>query len=82
LWWCQSVEVTLPYRPLADPCLLVTVGGRRLPGTALGWRGQRVYLSWIAGSGLQHLGWKDAGLVSRRDSRTLPLRDSPDASAR
>ena len=56
--------MTLPYRPLADPVpVLVTVAGRELPGTALGWRGQRVYLSWIVGRGLQHLGWKDVRLL-------------------
>jgi hypothetical protein len=32
-----------------------SIAGRKLPATAPGWRGQRVYLSWRAGGGLQRL---------------------------
>jgi len=64
---CHAAGVTLRYRLLPEPVLVVVnIAGRELPWTALGWRGQRVYLSWVAGGGLQHLGWKDAGQVARR----------------
>jgi hypothetical protein len=60
--------LALQYRPLQEP---VTVGDDR-PGCALGWRGQGVYLSWVVGGGLQHLGWKDAGVgQSPRTTRCI-----------
>lgn len=57
-----------PYVP-ADPPVPVTamVRGERREGVVLGWRGDRVYLRWTAGPGLNHLTWVMAADVERLD---------------
>lgn len=51
----------------ADPPIpvLVNDNGGTWPGNVLGWRGERVYVSYYSGVGLQHLTWVPAAQVRR-----------------
>lgn len=51
----------------ADPPILVEVddNGGRWPGLVLGWRGDRVYVTYSSGVGLKHLTWVPASRVRR-----------------
>lgn len=51
----------------ADPPIPVLVddNGGTWPGNALGWRGDRVYVNYWSGVGMQHLTWVPAGRVRR-----------------
>lgn len=42
------------------------VRGRRVEGRVLGWRGERVFLTWRSELG-NHLGWVPASVVERRE---------------
>ncbi|GAC1570001.1 MAG: hypothetical protein NVS3B18_01720 [Candidatus Dormibacteria bacterium] len=54
----------------ADPPIPVMVddNGGTWPGQALGWRGERVYVTYSSGVGLRHLTWVAAGQVRRRSA--------------
>lgn len=41
------------------------VRGEQREGCVLGWRGERVYLQWTLGPGLNHLGWVPVADVER-----------------
>lgn len=51
----------------ADPPIPVEVddNGGIWPGHVLGWRGDRVYVTYLSGVGLKHLTWVSAGQVRR-----------------
>ena len=63
----------LPYVPAAAPVPVCAVvrGERQDDARVLGWRGERVYLSWRTGPGLNHLGWVPAADVERRDAGVM-----------
>lgn len=45
--------------------VLVDDNGGPWPGLVLGWRGDRVYVNYFSGVGLQHLTWVSAAQVRR-----------------
>lgn len=51
----------------ADSPIAVEVddSGRTWPGQVLGWRGDRVYVTYSSGVGLKHLTWVPASQVRR-----------------
>lgn len=51
----------------ADPPIPVDVDdhGETWPGHVLGWRGDRVYVTYSSGVGLKHLTWVHASKVRR-----------------
>lgn len=56
-----------PVHRTCDPPVEVTVedSGGTWPGHVLGWRGERVYVTYNTGIGLKHLCWLPADRVRR-----------------
>jgi len=56
---------------IADPPVPVLVddNGGTWPGQVLGWRGDRVYVTYMSGIGLRHLTWMPASQVVRLPAR-------------
>lgn len=59
-------ELLAPY-VTAEPAVPVRVhvADQERAGEVLGWRGERVYVRWSGGPGLNHLGWMPACAVER-----------------
>ncbi len=70
--------MTAPYVNAPDPIdVLVTVDEQRWPGLVIGWRGERVDVTWTTGIGMTHVGFVDASQVERVGGHGGP---SPDPS--
>ena len=70
----------LPPYVVAVDYVRVTAWVRGFPveGVVLGWRGDRVYLTWKTEMG-SHLGWLPAADVQRLDTRPPTAPDAPPA---
>lgn len=59
-------ELQQPYVPApAHMPVRALVRGEERQGHVLGWRGERVYLQWTLGPGMNHLAWVSAEDVER-----------------
>jgi hypothetical protein len=60
------VTVLVPHRTADPPVSVeVDVDGMTWRGQVLGWRGDRVYVTYNSGIGLKHLRWVSATQVRR-----------------
>ncbi len=58
--------MSAPYVSAPDPVeVTVTVDGKQWPGLVIGWRGDRVDVTWTTGIGATHIGFVDAAQVER-----------------
>ncbi len=55
-----------PYVNAPEPAeVLVTADGQQWPGLVIGWRGERVDVTWRTGVGMTNVGFVDAAQVPR-----------------